>query len=226
MADLPDHALHRETRLAGQIVTLAYVVAGFGGGVYHAHQSGHDDRSDGHREQHLDIGKGIKDFAASPDGDDDESNDLSQSEDPLNGIDDDGDGSIDEDPAADMNADGCAGVCGVDDDTDGTIDEGSVDDDDDYGQADEDWYDPLVSYLDNGVLKQRNPVPWDETGTNGITGMDFIISDIAKNVTRFRVERVDNATTLQLVDITLELTDPGSGEFISLQTRVRVGGAL
>ena len=52
-----------------------------------------------------DDGNGVKDFLLSPSGDDDESNDFSQSEDPINGMDDDGDGSIDEDPGGDMNGD-------------------------------------------------------------------------------------------------------------------------
>jgi len=45
-------------------------------------------------------------------------------------------------------------------------------------------------------------------------------------VTRFRIERLDAAATHEVVDIMLELTDPASGESISLQTRVRAGGAL
>ena len=45
-------------------------------------------------------------------------------------------------------------------------------------------------------------------------------------MTRFRVERVDNGTAGELIDLTLELTDPVSGEFVSLQTQIRVGGAL
>jgi len=173
-----------------------------------------------------DDGNGIKDFMLSPVGDDDESNDLSQNEDTLNGIDDDGDGSVDEDPGSDANGDGCGGVCGVDDDGDGSIDEGSANDDDEDGQTNEDWYDPLVFYLENDVLKQRNPVPWDENGVDGITGQDFIISDIAQNVTRFRVERLDGDNTVELIELTLELTSPVSGETVSLQTRVRLGGAL
>jgi len=150
-----------------------------------------------------------------------------EGEDPINGIDDDGDNSVDEDPSANMNEDGCPGVCGVDDDADGSIDEGSVDDDDEDGQADEDWYNAMVFYLDSGVLKQRTPVPWDETGASGITGRDFITSDLADNVTRFRVERVAGVPGAQeLVDITLELTSPDTGEVVSLQTQVRVGGTL
>lgn len=173
-----------------------------------------------------DDGNGTKDFILSPAGDDDESNDLAQSEDPVDGIDDDADGSTDEDPPADMNADGCPGTCGVDDDADGSIDEGSVADDDEDGVADEDWYDPVVFYLDNGILKMRNPVPWDENGVDGVTGQDYIISDIADNVTRFRVERLDNGSVIEVIDLTLELTSPLTGESVSLQSRVRVGGAL
>lgn len=157
--------------------------------------------------------------------DDDEAQ-FTEGEDPINGIDDDGDNNIDEDPSANMNEDGCPGVCGVDDDSDGVIDEGSVDDDDEDGAADEDWYDPLVFYLAGGVLRQRTPVPWDETANGSVTGRDFIVSDITSNVTRFRVERVDGGNIVELVDITLELTDPVNAEFIRLQTRVRVGGAL
>jgi hypothetical protein len=41
------------------------------------------------------------------------------------------------------------------------------------------------------------------------------------------VERVAGAADAdQLVDLTLELTSPVSGETVSLHTRVRVGGAL
>ena len=157
--------------------------------------------------------------------DDDETNDI-EGEDPINGIDDDDDNNIDEDPSANMNEDGCPGICGVDDDADGSIDEGGVNDDDEDGTDDEDWYDPVVYYLDSGTLKERLPVPWDESGDAAITGRDFIVTDIASNVTRFRVERVDTGNGHEIVDLTLELTDPQSGEFVSLQTRVRVGGAL
>ena len=91
---------------------------------------------------------------------------------------------------------------------------------------DEDWYDAVVFYLVSGVLKKRTPVPWDANGYSAVNGADFIESDIAEYVTRFRVERVDNGATGELIDLTLELTHPGSGEMVSLQTRVRLGGAL
>ena len=156
--------------------------------------------------------------------DDDEFGGLS-GEDPINGIDDDGDGSIDEDPPADMNGDGCVGLCGVDDDGDGSIDEGSANDDDEDGSSDEDWHDPVVFYLSGSTLQERTPVPWDETGASGITGRDFLTSDIADQVTRLRFERIAAAGSLLLVDITLELTG-ANGQTVSLNRRVRVGGAL
>lgn len=161
-----------------------------------------------------------------PAADDDES--LSDAdEDPIDGIEDDDDANLDEDPAADNNGDGCPGICGVDDDNDGNIDTGNAANDDEQGGDDEDWYDPLVFFLDNGVLKQRSPVPWDENGVDGITGRDVIVSDIATDVTRFSVERIAlGDDRRQLVRLQLELTSPLTGETVSLQTRVRVGGAL
>lgn len=160
---------------------------------------------------------------------DDESSTVN--DDPVNGIDDDSDNNVDEDPASDNNDDGCPGICGVDDDNDGNIDEGSSDDDDEDGGQFDDPYDPVVFHLIGSSLVQRTPVPWNEDGISApdgpVDGRDFITSEIAENVTRFRVERVAGvAGSEQLVDITLELTSPVSGEDVSLQTQVRVGGAL
>jgi len=174
-----------------------------------------------------DDGNGVKDFSFSPVADDDESVDLAQNEDPFNGIDDDGDGITDEDPGADNNGDGCAGVCNVDDDADGNLDEGAVADDDEDGRSDEDWYDPVVFYLNNGTLMQRIPVPWDANGSGSVTGSDFVAEPIAENVIRFRVERLPpKGNRPILVDLTLELQSPDSNETVSLHHRVRVGGAL
>jgi len=174
-----------------------------------------------------DDGDGITDHSSSPDADDDESIDLAENEDSINGIDDDGDGINDEDPNADNNGDGCAGVCGVDDDADGSLDEGAVVDDDEDGSSDEDWYDALVFYLDNGRLMQRTPVPWDEDGSSGVSGLDYIVAPLAENVSRFRVERLPpKGSRPLLLDLTLELTSPKTGESVSLHSRIRVGGAL
>lgn len=170
-----------------------------------------------------DDGNGAKDFVFSPAVDDDESNDFSHSEDPLNGVDDDGDGSIDEDPGADNNGDGCPGICGVDDDGDTDTDEGNIADDDEDGQSDEDWYDPVVFYLQGSVLIERRAVPWDESGDSVVNGQDFVESTLADNVTLLRFERVAPSDgKQQLVDITLALTG-ANGETISLNARVRVG---
>jgi prepilin-type N-terminal cleavage/methylation domain-containing protein len=156
---------------------------------------------------------------------DDESSTIN--DDPVNGVDDDDDNNVDEDPPADMNGDGCPGVCGVDDDGDGTIDDGSNDDDDEDGQNDEDSLNPVVFYLNGSNLMQRTPVPWDEDSSGGVNGRDFIVEPIAEQVTRFRVERVAGLSGgQQLVDLSLELTSTDSGERVSLQTRVRLGGTL
>jgi len=188
-----------------------------------------DQTNDSSAGIHLidDDGDGQVDESTAGYWDDDEESSV-WDEDPVNGIDDDGDGKVDEDSFMDMNADNCAGTCGVDEDGDGLIDEGSTDyNDDEDGQSDEDWYDPVVFYLDNGTLMQRTPVPWDEDASGSVTGRDFIVEPIAENVTRLRVERVpQGGDRSQLVDLTLELTSPASGETVSLNTRVRVGGAL
>jgi prepilin-type N-terminal cleavage/methylation domain-containing protein len=173
-----------------------------------------------------DDGDGSVDENPSSSWDDDEVNAV-VNEDPIDGIDNDGDNNVDEDPASDNNADGCPGICGVDDDGDGTVDEGNADDDDEDGGEFDDWYNPVVFYLNSGVLMQRTPVPWDENASGTVTGVDFIIQPLAENVTRFRVERLPlNGGRHVLVDLTLELTSPVTGEKVSLQTRVRAGGAL
>ena len=144
-----------------------------------------DDDLDGRIDEDMpndgtwDLAAGIAGIDDDGDGSVDEGNDQSDDEsstlndDPINGVDDDADNNIDEDPAADMNGDGCAGVCGVDDDGDGAVDEGSTNDNDEDGSSAEDWYNPLVFYLDNGVLMERIPVPWDENAAGGVTGPRF-----------------------------------------------------
>lgn len=157
--------------------------------------------------------------------DDDEFN-FVWDEDPENGIDNDGDGSVGEDPSNDANGDGCPGICGIDDDGDGNIDEGNVQDDDEDGQDDEDWYDALVFSLNGSELTERVHVPWDISGGGVVGGQDFVVNTIAENVTRLRFERVPtSAGQPELVDITLELTTPAAGT-VAVNTRVRIGGAL
>jgi len=171
-----------------------------------------------------DGGNGHVDEGTSNNDDDDErlnSND----EDPINGIDDEGDGLVDDDPSADMNGDGAPGIVGVDDDNDGLVDEGSAADDDEDGSSDEDWLDAVVFFLQNDSLIERHPVPWDADGSGGANGRDYIESVIADGVSRFRVERISDKGSIEIVDITLEMTAATSGETVNLHTRVRVGGA-
>ena len=199
---------------------------------------GSDNNNDGAPGISLidDNGDGINDDSADavPNNDNDE--DDVANEETLNGLDDDGDGSIDEDLSSDTNKDLKAGIAGVDDDNDGSIDEGFSnpgEDDDEDGSKNEDWFDAVVFYLADNFyatgkqLIQRTPVPWDTNSDSQVTGEDFITSVIADNVTRFRVERpLISAGSRQLIYITLEITSPETGETISLNTLVRVGGAL
>ncbi len=201
-----------------------------------------DDDRDGRIDEDLpndaqhDFLAGIMLIDDDGDGQVDEGNNYSDDEsttnndDPINGIDDDGDDNVDEDPPSDNNGDGCPGICGVDDDSDGTIDNGSNDDDDEDGGTFEDPYDPVVFYLNGSSLMERMPVPWNEDGISTpdgpVDGRDFVASVIAENVTRLRVERVATAGgSAQLVAIELELTGP-TGAVVSVESRVRIGGAL
>ena len=144
----------------------------------------------------------------------------------VDGIDNDLDGSVDEDQGGDMNNDAKSGVTGVDDDQDGAIDEANRTNDDEDATNNEDWIDPVVFYLDGSVLKERMPSPWDVNIDFKVDGRDTIVSTLAENVTRFRVERIETPSGSPLVDLLLELSHPVSGEFISLRTQVRPGGAL
>ena len=135
-------------------------------------------------------------------GDNDE--DGKSGEDPVNGMDDDGDGPVDEDIPAHM-AGGAQGLPFQDDDGD--------------GKTNEDWYDMVAYYLKNGSLIERMP------NINPVDGRDFSEHTIADHVTTFRVQRLPpNPNDRSVVlDITLTLTG-ASGQQVSLTTRLRVGG--
>ena len=153
-------------------------------------------------------------------GDDDETDFFGGSgEDDIDGIDNDGDGTIDEDPGADMTGDGQAGVRHVDDDLDGSIDEGSRDDDDEDGLVDEDWLDVVVYFLDGSTLRERRPA------LGAPDGATVILRTVAENVQLFRVERLERgARRSDLLELTLAIDSPDGP--VELQTRVRVGGRL
>ncbi len=157
----------------------------------------------------------------------DESGLLSVNEDPLNGIDDDDDGRVDEDPGGDLNGDGQPGIAGVDDDGDGAIDEGGSsarEDDDEDGAEDEDWYEPVVFRLAGTTLIERMPQPWDVRGGAGVDGRDWSEYPILENVTAFQAQRI-STSRYEVVELLLTALD-ANGETHTLQTRVRIGGAL
>ena len=94
----------------------------------------------------------------------------------------------------------------------------------------EDGYDPVVYYLDGDVLIERMPVPWNEDGNSSPDGpndgRDVVASPIAEDVTRLRFEKADSAGNGDpLIIIELELTGQ-TGAIVSLDARVRLGGAL
>jgi len=163
-----------------------------------------------------DNGDGQVDGKAISDNDEDGLN----FEDAINRIDEDGDGSIDEDINIDMNADSKPGIILIDDDFDGSTDEGSINDDDEDGLTSEDWLDPVVYFLNGTTLMERMP------NINPASGADYTEYPIADNVSQFLVKRVmgGNGTTA-LVEISLTLTVAGADP-VTLITRIGVGSGI
>lgn len=150
--------------------------------------------------------------------DDDE--DGLNNEDGWDGVDEDGDNNIDEDPKHQMTDDNEAGLALIDDDYDGNVDEGDKNDDDEDGEKEEDWFDPVVFYLNGTVLIQRVP------NINPVDGNDFQENPIVENVTNFQVIRIPQGSGRSvLVEVTLELTS-AEGEIVNFNTRVGVGSGL
>ncbi len=149
--------------------------------------------------------------------DDDESGWWPANTDPIDGLDNDGNGQLDGDPSADVNGDGAPGISGVDDDADGQIDEGAADDDDEDGTSNEDWVDVAIYTWLGTQLLERLPNP------GATSGSQYTQRVIAENVTGFVVARLPRgARTHALVSISLTI---GSGaDAVSLATIVRVGG--
>lgn len=147
----------------------------------------------------------------------DDDEDGTRDEDLLNGSDDDADGLIDEDVKTDMNDDSKAGVKDVDDDGDASIDEGDRKDDDEDGALDEDWLDVVAFHVSAGVLLERMP------NVNGANGLAFTERPIAENVTQFRVQYIPPpaAGRPALLDISLTLTTTTGTATVTTRTRVQ-----
>jgi len=141
--------------------------------------------------------------------DDDEDGQVN--EDAINGIDDDGDGSIDEDPDAEENLDGQPGIAGYDDDDDGEIDEGENADDDEDGVKNEDPAEPIIFYVEDGMLMENHPV--------------YGVNVLAHGVAQFRVQYTLGPAGEPHVDITLALSR-GPGCEIALSREVHMENIL
>jgi prepilin-type N-terminal cleavage/methylation domain-containing protein len=160
--------------------------------------------------------------ATTPAADNDE--DGLDFEDQVDTLDNDNDGTIDEDIPADMNFDTRSGVYGIDDDNDGLTDEASAENDDEDNLDDEDWFDAVVYFLVGTTLMERLPVPWDENGDFQVTGEDYVESALLENVSRFEVSRQDlSSNKAVLVTIILEVTGE-TGEPYTLTATLRIGG--
>ena len=133
---------------------------------------------------------------------------------PKDGVDNDLDGNYDEEFRADINGDGCPGLCLRDDDGDGSVDEGSINDDDEDGLVDEDPIDPLIFHIINGALYEKKII-WDSaTNANDITEKKVI-----DNVTQFRVERLLGVNGKTLIKVTIEVSS-GRGNSVTLESEI------
>ena len=166
------------------------------------------------------------------------------------GIDDDGDGSIDEGHKDDDDEDGTKneekngnqdldndasigedkhqqmvrvevpGLEGIDDDGDGAIDEGDKNDDDEDGEKNEDWLDPVVFYLNGTDLIERMPT------SNPADGSDFTETIIASQVSLFQVSRLPlEGGRVTRIAIELTITTDNEAPF-SLNATIAVGSSL
>ncbi len=136
--------------------------------------------------------------------DDDE--DSLEEEDPLDGLDNDGDGNIDEDFDYDITNDAKPGIIGMDDDGDGSVDEGHYKDDDEDGEKGEDSLNPLIYSWDSGTNTLTESLP--HTGES---------VDLSTHITLFQVTyEAPDATHGPRVQVALTLTgdDGESVQFV------------
>ena len=103
-----------------------------------------------------DDGDGLTDEGVIPD--DDESGFAD--EDWLDGVNNDADGNIDEDLTPDMNKDGASGMAGIDDDGDGLVDEGDKKNDDEDDAINEDNFNETLYTYDSATHTLTESVPY------------------------------------------------------------------
>lgn len=134
-----------------------------------------------------DDGDGIIDEGGASMKEDDDEDGFKDEDIPGNGLDDDGDGNYDEELQADMGGSGCPPTCAYDDDGDGMFEE--------------DPADPLIFYLQNGAIYEKEIV-WDP-GTKTTNVRENILLD---NVVQFRVERTMGSNGKTLIKIRIKVS--------------------
>jgi hypothetical protein len=150
----------------------------------------------------------------------DDDEDGVRDEDKADGLDNDADGLVDEDVKNDMSGDGKPGIKAFDDDGDGSVDEGNAEDDDEDGQKNEDWLDVRVFRLVGSTLVERLP------DVNAASGAVFTERPIAAGVSDFRVSYIPSAGSGLPPTLTISLTLTGAGgATAAVDMRVRLGAA-
>lgn len=125
-------------------------------------------------------------------------------------------GSVDDDISTDYTNDGAPGIKGIDDDGDGTIDNGSTSDNDENGSiatpvgagTGSDWIDAVVYRVSGTQLLERLP------NLNPASGADYTERPIADKVSAFTVTRVgtgNRRTREVLVQLSLAGRDGETG---------------
>lgn len=151
---------------------------------------------------------------------------LDRNSDGFADADNDHNGIPDDDLPADATRDGAAGIKGIDDDGDGSIDNGSSTDNDEDGtlgdapvppKSGADWIDPVVYRVSNGQLLERMP------NINPGSGADYTERPIADKVVSLEVTRIatGNRRTREVL-VRLTLGDP-AGETATWTRRLRLG---
>ncbi|MBN1826693.1 MAG: prepilin-type N-terminal cleavage/methylation domain-containing protein [Candidatus Eisenbacteria bacterium] len=158
-----------------------------------------------------DDGDGWIDMSGNDEDDDEDYYETyTKNEDPVDGFDNDHDGTIDEDYGADINNDYDDGINGWDDDGDGGVDNGEGrEDDDEDDKKNEDPVDALIFQFNPDSSRVEEVHTWDqETGV------------LCDHVTGFStVYYYDNYYTYPYIEITLTLT-ADNGRVFTFSERV------
>lgn len=135
---------------------------------------------------------------------DDDDEDGTKNEEKDGDMDLDGDSSIGEDKHQQMVHDDQPGLAGIDDDGDGSIDEGDKNDDDEDGVKNEDWLDPVVFYLSGSDLIERTPAINPADGTDYL---ENVIANQVSHFQVSRLPLASGTATLVSIQLTITAND-------------------